>query len=84
MFLAFYRHPLNRNVIAALHDLLMAGLSFLIAVWLRLGAGMFDYISGNLVTPTVIFMAIAMPVFVMNRLYRGLWRFASVQDLIVL
>lgn len=84
MLLKLYRHPFNRNLIAALHDMLMAGASFMIAIYLRLGAGLYDYVSPHMWNTAVMFMVIAVPVFVSNRLYRGLWRFASVQDLIVL
>lgn len=82
--LRFYRHPFNRNLIAAAHDALMAGASFVIAIYLRLGMGLFDSLSQNLLRATLIFVLLAVPVFISMRLYRGLWRFASVQDLIVL
>lgn len=82
--LAFYRHPFHRNVIAAMHDAMMAAISYLLAVYLRLGTNLFGYIASDLQRATIVFTVIAVSVFVAMRLYRGLWRFASTQDLIAL
>lgn len=71
---------LKRKYIAVLHDGLMAAASFLIALYLRLDQEF--NIDADFVTLGVpIFTAICLVVFSLMRLYRGLWRFASLQDL---
>jgi len=74
----------NRNLIAATHDAVMAALSFLLAVWLRLGDQQFSQASEYLRTGVGIFTVICMGVFFSMRLYRGLWRYASMRDLITI
>lgn len=82
--LTFFRHPINRNIIVALHDAVMAATSFVLALYLRLGKELFDYIMREMFHPALLFTVIALSVFVVMRLYRGLWRFASTQDLVTL
>lgn len=84
LLISFYRHPRYRNLVAATHDAFMAGASYLLATYMRLGTDIFAYFSGALGWQTAIFTAIAVSVFISLRLYRGLWRFASTQDLIAL
>lgn len=74
----------HRNLIAVIHDTVMAGASFVLALYLRLGNDLFGYVLPDLWLSTLLFAAIAMSVFMAMRLYRGLWRFASMQDLIAL
>ena len=62
----------------------MAAASFVLALYLRLGNDLFGYVLPNMWLSTCVFTLIAMSIFVTLRLYRGLWRFASVQDLIAL
>jgi FlaA1/EpsC-like NDP-sugar epimerase len=74
----------NRNLIAAAHDAGMAAASFLLAVWLRLGEGQMDQVQDYLRYDTLLFTLICMSVFISMRLYRGLWRYASMRDLIAI
>ncbi|NBX03110.1 MAG: polysaccharide biosynthesis protein [Alphaproteobacteria bacterium] len=70
----------HRNLIAAIHDAVMAFVSFLLAVYVRLGDEKLDYFY-NLVTPgAAIFTLVCMVSFFYMRLYRGLWRYASMRD----
>jgi O-antigen biosynthesis protein WbqV len=71
----------NRNLIAAIFDSCMAGLSFVLSLYIRLGDGMFEY-SGFIPQATGLFTAICIGVFVYMRFYRGLWRYASLRDMI--
>lgn len=78
-----FSHP--RNFWTALHDTLMAAASFYLALFLRVG----DEVSQHVSTPLVIFSTIlcacvCLAVFSVMRLYRGLWRYASTQDLIAI
>ncbi len=70
-----------RNFIATVHDIIMAALSFLLAVYIRLGdqqiADSFSY----LFTGMIIFTSVSAIVFLYMRLYRGSWRYASMRDL---
>lgn len=74
----------NRNVIAAAHDAVMAALSFMLAVYLRLGEDQLALASDYLKYGTALFTVIAVAVFVSMRLYRGLWRYASMRDLVAI
>jgi FlaA1/EpsC-like NDP-sugar epimerase len=74
----------NRNLIAAMHDAVMAAASFQLAVWIRLGDGQMDLAHDYLRYGTALFTCICMTVFIAIRLYRGLWRYASMRDLITI
>ena len=74
----------KRPFVAALHDLFMAALSFVLALYLRLGDAMMGSVSGYLVEGTVLFTVVCGLVFWRLRFYRALWRYASVSDLIAL
>lgn len=76
---------INPNLIAVLHDTSMAAASFLLALYLRLGKQMFTlHNPANLTLSTLGFAALLMAILLSMRLYRGLWRYASVPDLIAL
>ena len=77
--------PRNAKSWAALcHDLLVAGLSFWLAHYLRLGDLMIEF-SGEMILlaigPFILFAGL---IFIASGLYRGLWRYASMQDLLTL
>ena len=74
----------TRAKVAFAHDLTMAALSFLVALYLRVG-GDFNYFSVDFVVQaTVIYTGIAGVVFWVVRLYAGVWRYASVEDLLAI
>lgn len=77
------RH-VNLTFVAMLHDTFMVALSFLLALYLRLGNDLFGYVLPNMWQSMGIFTVIAMSTFIILRLYRGMWRFASMQDLVAL
>lgn len=70
--------------VALLHDVLMAGASLWLAYWLRLGDTLMPFSGYILLNTTFPFMLFALVVFVGSGLYRGLWRYASMQDLLTL
>ncbi|WP_135081445.1 nucleoside-diphosphate sugar epimerase/dehydratase [Terasakiella sp. SH-1] len=72
-----------RAMVAFSHDIFMAGLSFVIALYLRLGEQAFDNVS-FLTTGTVISACVAALVFYLMGLYRGVWRYASIRDLVAI
>ncbi len=62
----------------------MAGLSFVVALALRLGADTFGYFSKDLVLALVVFTLVCGLVFHFVGLYRGIWRYASLNDLVAI
>ncbi len=69
---------------ALIHDLIMAGASLWLAHYLRLGQAMMEF-SGEVITHAIFpFIALSAFIFIAAGLYRGLWRYASMQDLLTL
>ncbi len=67
------------------HDIFMATASLYVSLYLRLGEKFVDYFSGNtLFIAGGLFGAIAAAVFHYRGLYRGVWRYASINDLIAI
>ncbi|MEX0814135.1 MAG: nucleoside-diphosphate sugar epimerase/dehydratase [Dongiaceae bacterium] len=73
-----------RSAVAFVHDVAMAAASFVLALYLRLGGRMFDYMGDTLLWAAAIFAAIAAAVFWAVGLYRGVWRYASMNDLLAI
>mgnify|MGYP001502790726 CR=1 FL=1 len=71
--------------VAFAHDVVMAALSFAIALYLRLGGENFaDYAERLLPTSLPLFVACCAAVFATMGLYRGIWRYASLNDVIAI
>lgn len=77
-------HNNLRPIIAFTHDACMAAASFVLALFLRLGEDQFPQSNDYLLSATVLFAAICAISFISMRLYRGLWRYASLPDMIAL
>ena len=74
--------PNNRRAfLAFIHDVLMAALSVVVSLYLRLGGEIVDYKPRLTITYILSFTAIAASVFLLTGLYRGIWRYASLPDL---
>ncbi|MCK6450202.1 MAG: polysaccharide biosynthesis protein [Alphaproteobacteria bacterium] len=72
----------SRTSVAYGHDVAMAALSFPLALYLRLGEDLAVQVSDEmLLGGTIAFAAIAAIVFRAMGLYRGIWRYASTNDL---
>jgi FlaA1/EpsC-like NDP-sugar epimerase len=72
-----------RGMIAYGHDIFMAGLSFILALYLRVGSDIFEYVDLIFIgIPTIAILAAV--VFYIMGLYRGIWRYASMRDLIAI
>jgi len=79
--------PTNRrHLLTALHDTIMAGASFLLALYLRLGDETIIDLKNyqSLALSTLLCMLVCVAIFSRMRLYRGLWRYASTPDLIAI
>jgi len=74
----------RRGLIVYAHDIVMAGGSFALALYLRLGDSLYNYSPGLLVQGTFIFMGLGAGVFWFMGLYRGVWRYASLNDLMAI
>ena len=78
---------LKRYLLPALaftHDVLMAGIAFVLSMYLRLqGEFQGEYLQITL-KALPLFMIVAAASYKLFRLYRGLWRFASLRDLLLL
>ena len=71
----------SRAIFAFLHDVAMAALSFVLALYLRLGADALTREPRLTLLYGIAFTAIAALVFLVTGLYRGIWRYASLPDL---
>jgi len=71
----------RRAIFAFLHDVVMAGLSFALALYLRLGDGLLANEPRLTILYGVSFTVTAAVVFLLTGLYRGIWRYASLPDL---
>jgi FlaA1/EpsC-like NDP-sugar epimerase len=73
----------RRSTIAALHDIIMAALSFILSLYLRLS----DNIAvayPTMLEGSMVMALIAGCVFYYLKLYRGIWRYASLRDLVTI
>lgn len=73
---------IKRTRIAYVHDVIMAAASFVLALYLRLGGDLFTVAGSYLVLGAALFAAVAASVFLFLDLYRGIWRYASLDDMI--
>lgn len=78
------RFSLNRARIAFLHDLAMAAASFPVALYLRTGRDFSYYAADHLWETIAAFTVVAGLVFRYSRMYRGVWRYASIDDLLAI
>ncbi|MGE5515490.1 MAG: polysaccharide biosynthesis protein [Bacteroidota bacterium] len=73
---------LSRANVAFLHDVAWAAVSLSIALWLR--AGDLTPYDSFLMVATPVFTVLAAVIFHTTGLYRGVWRYASINDLIAI
>ncbi|MBT3305480.1 MAG: polysaccharide biosynthesis protein [Alphaproteobacteria bacterium] len=74
----------SRGLIAYAHDIFMSGMAFLLALYLRLGDEFSSYAGDQMVLAGVLFLGISAVVFWFSGLYRGVWRYASMNDLMAI
>lgn len=82
MAITFSKIP-GRGWVALFHDLLMTAVSFNVALYLRLGNDFHNYLE-VVRTGTPILVTLAAAVFYLMGLYKGIWRYASMRDLIAI
>ncbi len=76
--------PRNKASIAAIHDSIVAGLSIVCALILRLGFDRFVTNYSLYLTNILLFTVVSTVVFFHFRLYRRSWRYASLDDIVVI
>ena len=74
----------DRPYVAAIHDITMAAAAFVLSLYLRLGDDFWSQTKDFLLEGTLLFTAICATVFASFRLYRGVWRYASLDDLLAI
>ena len=74
----------KRARIAFAHDIVMAAVSFVAALYLRVGGELDYFASDFVILATAIYTVIAGAVFWSMRLYSGVWRYASLEDLMAI
>ena len=70
-----------RNWMALGHDLAAAIVAWYLAYWLRFNTEIPQYIIPNMVGAMLWVVPLQAAIFVAARMYRGIWRYASVADL---
>jgi len=75
---------LSRARITFAHDIVMAAVSYFLALYLRVGDLLFNYNLGFLLRGAFTFTVIAAAVFWWAGLYRGIWRYASLNDMVAI
>ncbi len=73
-----------RTGLAFCHDLLMACIAYLFTLYLRIGDRLWQAPQPALMDGLIVYLAIAALVFAGFGLYRGLWRYASIRDVVQL
>jgi len=74
----------NRTNIAFVHDVIMAAISFVLSLFLRLGENLYSYPEEQLYLALGMFTVVAAMVFRFMKMYRGVWRYASLNDLLAI
>lgn len=74
----------SRQITAFLHDVFMAGLSFVVALFLRLGDQLLSHVTPELWIALGLFVAVCGVVFWIAGFYRGIWRYASMNDMVAI
>ncbi len=80
----FRSHRLSHQSIALWHDVTMAAVSFIAALVLRLGLDGVPLASPKFWLALTLFTAVCGAVFWVTDLYRGIWRYASLNDMVAI
>jgi len=72
---------IDRTLLALLHDAIMAALSLVLSLYLRLGDDIAKLDQGTVLQDITLFTVIVLVFLRLTGLYRGIWRYASLNDL---
>ena len=70
----------NRRQSVYAHDIFMAAISFVLTLFLRMGDAIYNLPLSFIIQGTICFTIIAACAFWYMGLYRGIWRYASIND----
>jgi len=70
-----------RSFLVFTHDVIMTFVAFVISMYLRIGIGFLNYSKEFWIIGATTFILIAAIVYWFSGLYRGVWRYASLNDL---
>lgn len=73
---------LSRGMLTLAHDIFIVILSFQISLFLRLGDEISQISTTVITLNTLFYVLIAIAVFLGKHIYRGMWRYASLGDLV--
>lgn len=76
------RRFLNRRMLAFVHDTAVAAFAFMLALYLRVGNDIITLSASSVLVSLLLFTATCAVVFWASGLYRSIWVFASLRDLI--
>ncbi len=82
--MAFRIFRFNRARAAFLHDVFMAAVSFGVSLYLRVGDAIVYYAPDLLIRGTITFTIVCAIVFSCTGMYRGMWRYASLNDMMAI
>ena len=71
----------HRRSLALIHDIIIAGAAFMLALYLRVGTDIVDMPGGSVSGSLALFTLSCAAVFWACGLYRSIWAFASLRDL---
>lgn len=74
-------HRLNRHGLAFAHDITVAAITYVLALYLRMGDEMAQMPLAQILSGAGLFTLTCSIVFLFSGLYRGIWAFASLRDL---
>jgi FlaA1/EpsC-like NDP-sugar epimerase len=75
-------HFFNKSIIAFVYDVSMAALSLLIALLLRVGQSITSYNPWVIAKHVVVYSLVCSGVYFWTQLYRSVWRYVSIRELI--
>ncbi len=78
------RRRITANLIAVLHDGVMASASFILALFLRLGDRTFSYSAEFLPECCIVFTLVLLTTLLYFRTYRHIWRYTALADLVTI
>jgi FlaA1/EpsC-like NDP-sugar epimerase len=73
--------PNIRIVLAIMHDIIAVAVAWIAAFWLRFNLDLPDTYVKQVLIPLIWIAPLYAGIFLGSRLYRGIWRFASLSDL---
>src|SRR5690349_3678036 len=73
---------IDRGGLAYIHDVMMTGLAFVLAFYLRVGDELFGFHLEGLIEGLPVVMVTGAVTYRLFGLYRGIWRYASAPDML--